>query len=112
MTNLGEIVDKTCDRFKDRKFLYWENPNTKETTVITFTDYKKLTNKVANMIYNLGVRKGDIVSTLIPNSLELTYIALGVQKIGAIFGPVNHRLNFNEMQYIIENNESSLLIAS
>ena len=84
MTNLREIIDNTCDRYSDRKFLFWEDPDTKDTTVITFSDYKKSTNKIAHMLFNLGVRKGEIVSTLIPNCLELTYFALGVQKIGAI----------------------------
>lgn len=57
MTNLGEIVDKTCDKYTDRKFLYWEDPETKETITVTFSDYKKKTNKTANMVYDLGVRK-------------------------------------------------------
>lgn len=112
MTDLREIVDKTCDKYADRKFIYWEDSETKETTVITFSDYKKKTNKVANMLYDLGIRKGDIISTLIPNSLELTYLALGVQKIGAIFGPVNNRLLPDELHYITHNNESSVLITT
>lgn len=53
MTDLREIVDKTCNKYADRKFIYWEDSETKETTVITFSDYKKQTNKVANILLSI-----------------------------------------------------------
>ena len=88
LTNLGQIITSTSKNYGNRKFIYWEDPLTKETTTITYKEYGEFTNKAANMLYKLGVRKGDIVSILLPNSLEMTYFALGVQKIGAIFGPI------------------------
>jgi len=110
LTNLGQIITSTSNKYGDREFIYWEDPLTKETTTVTYKEYGEFTNKAANMLYNLGVRKGDIVSILLPNSLEMTYFALGVQKIGAIFGPINTMLKRDELQYIINNNESKILI--
>ena len=110
LTNLGQIINSTSKKYGNREFISWEDSLTKETTTITYKEYGEFTNKTANLLYNLGVRKGDIVSILLPNSLEMTYFALGVQKIGAIFGPVNTMLKRNELQYIINNNESKILV--
>ena len=110
LTNLGQVIKATSKKYGNREFIYWEDPLTKETTKVTYKEYGEFTNKAANMLYNLGVRKGDIVSILLPNCLEMTYFALGVQKIGAIFGPVNTMLKRNELQFIINNNESKILV--
>ncbi len=110
LTDIGQIITSTSKIYGNREFIYWEDPLTKETTTITYKEYGEFTNKVANMLDNLGVGKGDIVSILLPNSLEMTYFALGVQKIGAIFGPVNTMLKRNELRYIINNNESKILV--
>lgn len=68
-------------------------------------------NRLANaMAGNLGVRPGDRVSILAKNSIVYLDLFYGLPKIGAIFAPFNWRLTANELSYMINDLEPSVLI--
>ena len=81
--NLRKLVKKQAEKYKDKTFMYWED------MTISYTQLNELTNKVANFLYNLGIRKGDKVSVYLPNMPEYVYLYLGIPKLGAVTGPVN-----------------------
>ncbi|MBY8987669.1 MAG: AMP-binding protein, partial [Candidatus Lokiarchaeota archaeon] len=78
--NLRELVENQAKKYKDKIFLYWKD------TTISYQELNILTNKVANFLYDLGIRKGDKVSVYLPNMPEFVYLYLGIPKIGAITG--------------------------
>lgn len=94
---------------EEKNALTWEND---EGTVknFTFKDIISLSNKVANMLTNLGVQKGDRVFIFLPRIPELYYAYLGILKTGAIagtlfqaFGPegIKDRLGNSKARFVI-----------
>ena len=51
---------------------------------ITYSELFKKIDLVANSFYNIGIRKGDIVSVCIANTPEAAYIFYALNKIGAV----------------------------
>ncbi len=67
--------------------------------------------RVANFLReDLGVRAGDRVSILAPNSVAYIDLLYGLAKIGAIFAPLNWRLVARELSYIVNDCTPRVLI--
>ena len=66
--NLRELVNNQAKKYEDKTFMYWED------ITISYSQIDELTNKVANFLYNLGIRKGDKVSVYLPNMPEFVYL--------------------------------------
>ncbi|MBY8988203.1 MAG: long-chain-fatty-acid--CoA ligase, partial [Candidatus Lokiarchaeota archaeon] len=66
--------------------------------------------KVANFLYDLGIRKGDKVSVYLPNMPEFVYLYLGIPKIGAITGPVNALFKAREVKFVVDHSEAKVLV--
>ncbi|MCK7477608.1 MAG: long-chain fatty acid--CoA ligase [Candidatus Moduliflexus flocculans] len=68
---------------------------------MTYRDLDEQSNRVANGLRKLGVRKGDRVCILADNSPEFYYAYFGIIKIGGIAGPVNCWWQTGEIQYLL-----------
>jgi acetyl-CoA synthetase len=69
---------------KNKVALYWESDN--DSKKFTFSELSILSNKFANVLKNLGVKKGDRVFILLPRIPPLYISFLGILKVGAIAG--------------------------
>ncbi|OHD66978.1 MAG: hypothetical protein A2176_16005 [Spirochaetes bacterium RBG_13_51_14] len=61
-------------------------------------------------LWSLGVRKGQMVSLLSENRLEWLYTDMGVLGIGAVVIPIYPTLVAEEIEYIINNSESKVIV--
>lgn len=102
--NLRELVQNQANKFGDKVFMYWED------TTVSYSQLNDLTNKVANLLYNLGVRKGDKVSVYLPNMPEYVYLYLGIPKIGAVTGPVNSLFKAREVKFVVNHSEAKIIV--
>jgi long-chain acyl-CoA synthetase len=102
--NLRELVQNQANKFEDKIFMYWED------TTISYSQLNDLTNKVANLLYNLGIRKGDKVSVYLPNMPEYVYLYLGIPKIGAVTGPVNALFKAREVKFVVNHSEAKIIV--
>ncbi|MFX1389551.1 MAG: class I adenylate-forming enzyme family protein [Promethearchaeota archaeon] len=102
--NLRELVKNQADKYKDKVFLYWKD----ET--VSYAQLDVLSNKVANFLYDLGIRKGDKVSVYLPNMPEYVYLYLGIPKIGAVTGPVNALFKPREVKFVVGHSEAKAII--
>lgn len=59
-----------------------------------------------------GVRPGDRVALVIPNSIAFVVGFFAIQRLDAIAVPVNVRLTTPELEYILGNAESELVLTS
>ena len=66
---------------------------------ITWQVFDEKSNRVANMLLDLGIKKGDKVAILMFNCLEWLPIYFGILKTGAIAVPFNFRYTANEISY-------------
>lgn len=70
---------------KNKIALFFEGQNG-EKEKYTYSDFKKLTNKFANVLQNLGVKREDRVFLFLPTIPERYLAFLGILKLGAIAG--------------------------
>ncbi len=102
--NLRELVENQAEKYKDKPFLYWQD----ET--VSYSQINELTNKVANFLYDLGIRKGDKVSVYLPNMPQYVYLYLGIPKIGAVTGPVNALFKPREVKFVVGHSEAKAIV--
>lgn len=69
---------------------------------MTWGEFDKNANKVANLLLSKGIKKGDKVAILLMNSLEWLPIYFGVLKTGALAVPMNYRYASDEIKYCLE----------
>jgi acetyl-CoA synthetase len=62
---------------------------TGERQDVTYDELRRLTNRFANVLRRLGVRKGDVVATLIGRVPPLYTAALGTLKNGSVYTPLS-----------------------
>jgi len=79
---------------------------------IKYIDLLEKIDIFAGYLYSLGISKGDRVSLLLRNSIEFIISIFAINKIGAISVPINTFLKSSELEYIISNCGSKILIAS
>ena len=65
--------------------------------------------RVAALLYEMGLRRGDGVAIVLPNRAEFFEIAWGCQLSGLYYTPVNTHLTFEEVAYIVDDCEARAL---
>ena len=58
---------------------------------LSFEEYNTEAIQIANFLYQLGLRSGDIVALVSPNTPEMVLLLAGVLKAGMIAAPLNNR---------------------
>src|SRR6516165_1808335 len=67
--------------------LYWIGKDRSRLTM-TYRELRALSNKIANLLRSLGVRKGDRVAGILPRVPETIAVMVGVWKAGGIYVPI------------------------
>ena len=76
----------------------------------TYAEVNARCNQTANALITLGVSKGDRVALLQMNSVEFFETYLAIAKIGAVCVPLNWRLVADELEFILKDSKTSVLI--
>ncbi|SEH18086.1 acetyl-CoA synthetase [Natronorubrum sediminis] len=76
----------------------------------TFAELRDASNRVANALTELGVEKGDRVTTLLPKIPETIVTVLGVWKTGAIHVPLFTAFEKQALEFRINDCEPDLLL--
>ncbi|ARM74718.1 AMP-binding protein [Acidianus manzaensis] len=112
LTNISfNAVDRHMD-IAEKTAFYWINENL-ETKSITYRDLYCEVNKAAYVLKELGVKKGDSVSLLMPSIPEAVYFSLATHRLGAVLvihyiGLSEETLNFR----LIDSNSKIFVVAS
>ncbi|MEA5152155.1 MAG: AMP-binding protein [Oscillospiraceae bacterium] len=69
-------------------------------------------NRIANALLAQGIRAGDKVAFLFPNSCEIVLLYYAIQKIGAVAVPLNFRLIPREIGLLVASSDTGTLIVS
>jgi long-chain acyl-CoA synthetase len=69
------------------------------------------TNRVANALISIGIKKGDHVAIWLPNCLEFLTAFYGILKIGAVALPMNILFKERELRFLLSNSESKAILA-
>ena len=93
-----DVVDAWARIQSDKPALLW----TDDTGVLksfTFSDIKRLSDKAANALLALGVKKGDVVKLILKQRPEVWTLMCALLKIGAICIPGTYQLTAKDLEY-------------
>ncbi len=79
-----------------------------EKKLYTYKDLNLRANKLARLLLNEGVSKGDRVAMFSTNRIECVDLFLATGKIGAVLVPFNVRLSIQELEYLINKTGPSI----
>jgi long-chain acyl-CoA synthetase len=88
--------DKTAVIFLDRK--------------ITYRDMDDMINRYAALLIDLGVKKGDVVATMLPNCFQHWIAFFGANRIGAAHTPLNVMYKDREIAYQIKDSGAKTIV--
>jgi O-succinylbenzoate-CoA ligase len=77
---------------------------------MNYAEMNALANRCANVLGSLGIGEGDRVGLLMPNSVEFCCLFYGAAKVGAVAVPLNTRLTAPEVDFILSDSGSKVLI--
>ncbi len=106
--NLRQLLESRANDTPDKPFLFSEADGREWA----YAQFDSAVNRTANLLLAHGIEKGEVVSLLMPNSPEYVAAYFACWKIGAIAGPVNSLLKPEEIQWVVANSESKLLLMS
>jgi len=78
---------------------------------LSYAEMDEASNKVANALLKMKVKKGDRVVMLLNNSLEFINVYFGIVKIGAVAVPLDTRYKIEELTSLFDNCQPKILIA-
>ena len=100
----GDLPDAMARRFPTREGLVFNDER------LTFVDLKDEIDRSAKALMALGVRRGDHVSLWLNNRAEWLFLMFALAKIGAVQVPVNTRFRTNDLEYVLRQSDSAMLI--
>ena len=107
-----EAIDKHAQTWRKNKVaLYWEGAD-EICQKYTFLELKKLSDKCANMLRRIGVKKGDRVFIFLPRLPELYISMIAIAKLGAISGPMFSAFGPDAVRDRLQNSDAKVLITT
>ena len=107
-SNVARLLDRNVALFGEyEQFIYLgaDGPHG-----LTNKEILRRARALAAGLQRIGIKKGDIVGTLVSNILELPEIINGVSRCGAVYLPIVFVLLPSEIRYIIEDSACKVLI--
>ncbi|MDI1243193.1 MAG: class I adenylate-forming enzyme family protein, partial [bacterium] len=104
--NLRHLLETRAAETPDKTFLFSESDGREWT----YSGFDRAVNRTGNLLLSHGIGKGDVVSLLMPNSPEYIAAYFACWKVGAVAGPVNSLLKHEEVEWVVTNSESKLLL--
>ena len=104
--NIRQLLEERAEATPGKHFLFSETDGRR----YTYAEFDAAVNRAARMLASHGIRKGDAVSLLMPNSAEYIIAYFACFKLGALAGPINSLLKAEEMLYVIANSEAGALL--
>ncbi len=106
-----DVVDRYAREQPEKQALVWCNDEGEEI-IFTFKDFKKLSDKAANVFRKFDIGKGDVVMLSLKGRYEFWICILGLHKIGAIGLPGTHMLTTADIKYRIERAQIKMVVSA
>ncbi len=106
--SIPELLKQRVAAAPDKIFLVSEADNRQ----YFYKEFEAAVMRTARLLAAHGVRKGDVVSLLLPNSVEYIIAYFACWQLGALAGPINSLLKSQEIAYVISNSEARALLVN
>lgn len=104
--NLAYVIQQSCAHFPDNTAIIYGEEK------LTFREVYRRVNRLANGLYDLGLRKGDRVGLMLKNCMESLEIYLALIRAGLVRVPINARLSPPEAAYMLQDSSAKAVIFS
>ncbi len=101
---LGNVLEFSAKRYPNKVAIVQERQN------ISYSQLHDKVLKVAASLQRVGVKKQDRVVVLLKNRMENVIIYWALQRLGAIYTPINFRLSAKEVEYCVNDAEAEVVI--
>jgi len=102
--NIGDWIKKWSLLQPQKKVLFYEDQS------LTYQELNHRINKLCHLLLKIGVKKGDRIAVLLHNCPQYLEIFFALSKIGAMLVPLNWRLVGPELEFILKDSGSQILI--
>ena len=102
--NWSHVLELNAERYPDKECLIGLGKR------LTYREVDERVKSLARGLMDLGLGRGDIIGILLYNCCEYMEITFAVNRIGAVWLPLNFRLAGEEFHYILENAGAKALI--
>jgi long-chain acyl-CoA synthetase len=106
--NLRELLEQRARATPEKVFLF-SDPDGRQ---FTYSELNRAVNRAAAMLSSHGIGKGDVVSLLMPNSVEYIIAYLACWRLGALAGPTNSLLKEQETAFVLNNSETKAMLVN
>jgi fatty-acyl-CoA synthase len=103
---MGKLIRETASKFSNNDALVYPDVNLR----LSYQELLEKTIGVAKGFMALGIQKGDHVSAWTTNIPEWVYMQFGLGMIGAVLVTVNTNYKSNELEYILNQSDSTTLV--
>lgn len=104
--SLRDTLELSADKYPDKTALVYPRRDQRWT----YEELDRKANQLANALVDLGIEKGERVSTLLYNGTEIILTLFACAKLGAVFNPLNYRLPADQAEYVLNDARSTLLV--
>jgi len=106
---LAHLFEQTALRLGGEKAILFLRKGKLESQ-ITYSSLRQISNRVANALLEMGLKKGERAILFMPKSMEQVIFHLGVQKVGAISLLLNPGFKKDEMDYFLKDTDARIVI--
>ncbi len=101
---IADMIRRSAYHYPDKTALVFGDRS------LTYTELEAESNRVANALLDLGVKKYERVAILAHNTIHHVLTWLGCCKIGAVYLAVNYLLKGKDISYCIDHSESRVFV--
>ncbi len=102
--SLGEWFDQKTEENAKKKAIWFLR------TFMNYRVLRKYTDSLATTLAKQGIKKGDVVALLLPNSFQYTISYFAIVKLGAIVAPMNPTYKPREILTVLKQTKPRALI--
>lgn len=106
-----DVIDEYARLAPEKKAILWCNDKGEEKT-ITFKELSVMANQAANVLKSRGLKKGDIVMTMLNRRWEYWVTVIACHKAGIVIIPATFLLTPKDIEYRIKGAGAKCLIAT
>jgi fatty-acyl-CoA synthase len=101
---IGEVLTRWAKIMPDAEAIVFKDRR------VTYGEFNQRVNRLANALQAMGVQKGDKISVLFINSIEMVECYVATCKVGAVVVALNFRLVGREISYQVDQSDSKFFI--
>jgi acyl-CoA synthetase (AMP-forming)/AMP-acid ligase II len=104
--NIGSLFSRHARYRPDHPAVVFEDKR------LTWLEFNKSINRLANALLGMGIRKDDKIATILPNCLELLETYWACAKIGAVVVPLSTLLLEKAMVTLLQDSDTVMVITN